>query len=162
MSANDVVWKNGTAGYFASSGSQPTVFWLNGTSYIQHEQIDGGIEYHGSGSLAINLYLVGSGGYLIIGGGSANIPFGVSGSGTYRITTSPSSAGIVIGASGNGTYVPPPEYRGDGEATIQVVVSGSGTYTGPVHGDGEVNIAFGVSGTGSYNYFSKGRCCSYP
>ena len=156
MAVNDVVWKNGTAGYFASSGSQPTVYWLNGTAYIQHEHIDGTTEYHGSGSSAINLYLVGSGGYLIIGGGSANISFGVSGAGTYRITTTSSFAEIVIGVSGNGTYVPPPEYRGDGEATIQVVVNGSGTYTGPVHGDGEANIAFGVSGIGSYSIHGSG------
>jgi hypothetical protein len=156
MAVNDVVWKNGTAGYFASSGSSPTVYWLNGTAYIQHEQVDGGTEYNGSGSPSIHLYIVGSGGYLVIGGGSANLSFGVSGAGTYRITTSPSSAGIAIGVGGNGTYVQPPEYNGDGEATIQVVVNGSGTYTGPVHGGGEVNIAFGVSGTGSYSIHGSG------
>src|SRR4030042_2042770 len=115
MSANDVVWKNGTAGYFASSGSQPTVFWLNGTSYIQHEQIDGGIEYHGSGSLAINLYLVGSGGYLIIGGGEANIPFGVSGIGSYSI-------------------------HGSGTTEISLNVNGLGSAVQPVKGVGDMQI----------------------
>lgn len=37
MAINDVVWKNGTAEVIESTGSDITVYWKDGTAYVQHE-----------------------------------------------------------------------------------------------------------------------------
>jgi hypothetical protein len=146
MAVNDVVWKNGTAEVFESTGSEITVYWKDGTAYVQHEYTE--ISADNSGSGAINLQLLES-----AGTGAASPPV-FSGSGAIDLplieSTSTGTATVPM-FSGNGTIdLPLIEAAGSGTMIVPTF-SGSGAIDLPLievaGGDAPIAIV-GLQGNG--------------